>query len=247
MDLLKQVVTVLCSYVQACLAKPDLLLTDDGERDFLSQVSALAAAANDRLSGLPPGPPTPVPPLPRRDSAILPELPVILKDFEDRQWTLLYRGSRDGFGVADFHRQCDGHAHTLTIIRTVGESDLLPSCVFGAYTACTWDSVSGYKRDTDRRESFLFNTRAVCSGEPRRYAHTGVDYAIYCNGTYGPTFGNGHDLHVCDGCDRANGSWTKLGTAYSAGAGDEENRYLALVAKFRVQEIEIFEISPKVE
>jgi hypothetical protein len=25
------------------------------------------------------------------------------------KWTLLYRGTRDGFGVEDFHSKCDGH------------------------------------------------------------------------------------------------------------------------------------------
>jgi hypothetical protein len=33
------------------------------------------------------------------------------------KWTLLYRGTRDGFGVEDFHSKCDGHPNTLTIIK----------------------------------------------------------------------------------------------------------------------------------
>jgi hypothetical protein len=32
------------------------------------------------------------------------------------KWTLLYRGTRDGFGAGDFHSRCDGHSNTLTII-----------------------------------------------------------------------------------------------------------------------------------
>jgi hypothetical protein len=30
-------------------------------------------------------------------------------------WSLLYRGTRDGFGSDDFHSKCDGHSNTLTI------------------------------------------------------------------------------------------------------------------------------------
>ncbi len=32
-------------------------------------------------------------------------------------WTLLYRGSRDGFGTKDFHLKCDNKSPTLTIIK----------------------------------------------------------------------------------------------------------------------------------
>jgi len=33
------------------------------------------------------------------------------------KWTLLYRGTRDGFGSDDFHSRCNGHANTLTILK----------------------------------------------------------------------------------------------------------------------------------
>jgi hypothetical protein len=246
-DLLRQVVAVLCSYVETCLATPDLHLGDDSARDFISHVSALVAAANGRLGAVPPESSAPAPRLPPRDSAILTELPTVLQEFEDRRWTLLYRGSRDGFGAADFHLRCDGHAGTLTVVRTVSGGELLPSCVFGGYAAGTWDSVSGYKRDTDRCESFLFNARAARSGTARRYRLISAPHAIYANVGYGPTFGNGHDLHICNACDRVGGSGTALGTGYSSGAGEEEDRYFAITRTFLVQEIEVFEISPEVE
>jgi hypothetical protein len=33
-----------------------------------------------------------------------------------KHFKLLWRASRDGFGVAEFHRGCDGHANTLALI-----------------------------------------------------------------------------------------------------------------------------------
>jgi len=33
------------------------------------------------------------------------------------EWSLLYRGTRDGFGSYDFHSNCDGHSSTLTIFK----------------------------------------------------------------------------------------------------------------------------------
>ena len=32
-------------------------------------------------------------------------------------WTLLYRGTRDGFSTQNFHMKCDGHTPTLTIVK----------------------------------------------------------------------------------------------------------------------------------
>ena len=32
-------------------------------------------------------------------------------------WSLLYRGTRDGFGSDDFHSKCDDHSNTLTILK----------------------------------------------------------------------------------------------------------------------------------
>ncbi len=36
------------------------------------------------------------------------------------KWSLLYRGTRDGFGTNDFHSKCDGHSNTLTIFKAKG-------------------------------------------------------------------------------------------------------------------------------
>jgi hypothetical protein len=38
------------------------------------------------------------------------------------EWSLLYRGTRDGFGSDDFHSKCDGHSNTLTLLKAKGSS-----------------------------------------------------------------------------------------------------------------------------
>ncbi len=38
------------------------------------------------------------------------------------KWSLLYRGTRDGFGVKDVHSNCDGHSNTLTIFKAKQKS-----------------------------------------------------------------------------------------------------------------------------
>ena len=58
------------------------------------------------------------------------------------KWTLLYRGTRDGFGAANFHLKCDNHNNSLTILKAQGTS-----YIFGGFTSITWDDSSGWKID----------------------------------------------------------------------------------------------------
>jgi hypothetical protein len=65
--------------------------------------------------------PSPVPPAPsvrqpRLDSQIILKLPDIFADFRRKRFSILWRSNRDGFGASEFHRRCDGHANTLTVI-----------------------------------------------------------------------------------------------------------------------------------
>ena len=42
-----------------------------------------------------------------------------------------------------------------------------------------------------------------------------ADCIVYCNPTYGPTFGSGHDLYIADKCDKNNNSFANLGSSYN--------------------------------
>jgi hypothetical protein len=102
---------------------------------------------------VPPGPPGPY------ASVIAPVFPPILREFERKQFTLLWRASRDGFGGRAFHARCDGHANTLTLIEdTEGNS-------FGGFTPVKWESLDSRggaadctKADPSRR-SFIFSLK----------------------------------------------------------------------------------------
>ena len=65
------------------------------------------------------------------------------------KWTLLYRGTRDGFGAKDFHSKCDGKSPTLTLIKAQGSE-----YIFGAYTQASWKSSCIYELDP---QAFLFS------------------------------------------------------------------------------------------
>ena len=43
--------------------------------------------------------------------------------------------------------------------------------------------------------------------EPTRYMkRKGNSNAIYCSPSYGPIFGDGHDIYICDNCHSCNNS-----------------------------------------
>jgi hypothetical protein len=65
--------------------------------------------------------------------------------------TLLYRGTRDGFGTKDFHSKCDDHTNTLTIFKAKGSG-----FIFGGFTAVNWESSNNLKYKSDAN-AFIFS------------------------------------------------------------------------------------------
>jgi len=105
----------------------------------------------------------------------------------DDKWTLLYRGTRDGFDTDDFHTKCDGHENTLVIIQPRVD-EFTRESVFGGFTSAAWDMTSNFKAD---EEAFLFsiinNDSHPCKMKIRPSM---VDRAIYCNRYHGVSFGS---------------------------------------------------------
>jgi hypothetical protein len=92
-------------------------------------------------------------PLPRGwNSANVPDFPALFEDFKKKKFTLLWRGSGDGFDARDFHRRCDGHRDTLTVILDTDGN------IFGGFTPLEWELEhwTGYYRV---RTTFLFTLR----------------------------------------------------------------------------------------
>jgi hypothetical protein len=67
-------------------------------------------------------------------SLIVADFPALFAEFRRKRFTLLWRGSRDGFGVGDSHGRCDGHTNTLTLIEDTEGN------IFGGFTPVEWAS-----------------------------------------------------------------------------------------------------------
>ena len=99
-------------------------------------------------------------------------------------------------------------------------------------------SGSGYGQTTS---SFLFSLRNKNNLPPFKIHVQYIGNAIYRKSNYGPTFGSGHDLHICDNPHMSCSSYSQV--AYSFALPKQyggQNYYFAGSLYFTPTEIEVF-------
>jgi hypothetical protein len=228
-----------------------------------AEVSALRTAAVSARTAAP-APPSPVSPAPALtpppqnltspsapppsvwESAIVSIFPKILGEFCGNKFSLLWRGSRDGFKATQFHCRCDGHANTLTLILDTNGN------IFGGFTPVEWESSRKGKRKKDPDEafqkadpsqkSFLFTLKNPRNVSARRFAlkDERKDEAICCDSNRGPDFS---DMTIEDNCNANPESFTYLGDRYTNDTGLNGKTFFTGSDEFQVKEIEVFEIT----
>jgi hypothetical protein len=122
---------------------------------------------------------------------------------------LLYRATRDGFNSQAFHSKCDGKENTITIIK----SNL--NYVFGGYASSAWNSSGKWINDSN---AFLFSLRrqGVSPVFQDKFTVKKAENALYGNSSYGPTFGGGHDIFICNESNTNGGSYSNIGHSYNS-------------------------------
>ena len=152
-------------------------------------------------------------------------------DFE-----LLYRGSIDGFGATHFHELCNDEGRTLTLVKNSSGH------VFGGFTSVPWTSTKKCKQAPG---SFLFTLTNMYGIQPTKFhlKNKKDGNAIYHRSDYGPTFGNGHDLHISSNCNANTDSYASFFSYIdTTGKGSSIFSSNTSDVHFRVQEIEVFKI-----
>jgi hypothetical protein len=155
------------------------------------------------------------------------------------KWSLLYRGSRDGFGAKDFHSKCDGHLNTLTIIKAKASG-----FIFGGFTTVSWES-SAYGKYKSDANAFIFSLTNRDNQSLKMKIKTNKHQnAILCYSEYGPTFGN--DMCIKNNANATMDSLSNLGFAYKkhpqyAYGTNEARTFLAGSQKFQLDEIEVYQ------
>jgi hypothetical protein len=174
-------------------------------------------------------------PPPQFDSKIISTRPDIFSAFGAKTLQLLYRGSRDGFNASGFHNKCNGHPNTVTLISSTTDS------IFGGFTPLTWSSRGGWVSDPSL-QSFVFTIKNPHNLPARLFKQQKEAYAIYDNSSYGPVFGNGHDLYVYGQWQSPSNCFSNLGGSYTNDTGFEGNQVLTGAQCFTVKDIEVFEV-----
>ena len=149
---------------------------------------------------------------------------------------LLYRGTRDGSEANTFHNKCNNQGPTIVLCKNEKNN------IFGGYASTDWTSNGNYNYANG---SFLFTLTNIHGTEPTKYPNTNnYNYAVYHNNSYGPTFGNGHDLYISDNYLNNNSSYAGLcnsfqdvlGRGNSIFSGDNQTN------QFKLKEMEVFKL-----
>lgn len=140
---------------------------------------------------------------------------------------LLYKASQDSDQSSIFHSKCDGKSPTLTLLKTT------KGYRCGGYTNQKWDTSSGYKKDST---AFIFSL------DTKKMYKSSNDNSIYCNSSYGPTFGGGHDLYISNGCMTSNktSSYCSCPSTYT---GCQKSELTGGETYFGVKEVEVYLIT----
>lgn len=141
---------------------------------------------------------------------------------------LIYKATIDSDFSNAFHSKCDNHSPTVTIIKT--DQGLR----FGGYTTKTWNYDEECKSDD---EAFLFSMDYKKKYLINKY----TDCAIYCHPEYGPTFGEGFDLCLCDNYMGVNGSYSNFPKSY--GKGNPTHELTGKNPYFRIADVEVYQIN----
>jgi hypothetical protein len=169
------------------------------------------------------------------NSAIVPDFPKLFKEFKQKQFTLLWRGSRDGFRGDEFHNRCDGHANTLTVILDMKGN------IFGGFTPVEWVSRHGNKADPSLK-SFIFTLKNPHNVPARSFRLKAEQKfgAILCRSGWGPCF---WDILVWEDGDPNYSHTQYFGEHYTNDTGLDGKTFFTGTNKFQAKEIEVFEIT----
>ena len=150
------------------------------------------------------------------------------------KFKLLYRGTKDGFSSEVFHKKCDEIMPTLTIIKSHNNK------VFGGYSDQSWKSTSNYKTSNNL---WIFSLDAK---EKYKLKNENSQQGVYCNASYGPTFGGGHDIYVCNNSNTTNSCYSNYGYSYEAKgvtySSTQAQSHLAGSYNFKTEEVEVFQL-----
>lgn len=151
---------------------------------------------------------------------------------EYQEWQLLYKASKEGFSAVAFHKKCDGHSPTFTVVLGTN-GDLC-----GGFSDQPWRSDIPRGKYMPSKRAFLFTLVNSEGVPPTKFDVTHPKYATLHHPRYGPMFGGGADLCISDECHEKPGSYSNLPHSYD---GPQASTSLLMGDyNFTVKDYEVF-------
>ena len=138
---------------------------------------------------------------------------------------LLYKLSNNGDSASTFHSLCNNKGYTLSLIRNT------KGYRCGGFVSKSWSSCGNYVSDPN---AFLFSLEYK-----EQYFTNEGNNAFYDISSYGPIFGNGHDLCIYDSCSQNTSSYCNFPYAYT---GTKARCLSGGLYNFKINEIEVYQI-----
>lgn len=137
-----------------------------------------------------------------------------LLQFDISQVILKYRGSEMGFSASKFHEICGNGVKSFANISIIRSNH---GNVFGGFTNLAWGSHYGsmyeYRKDNEALVYIISShDEEIERNCPIIFPIRKDAIAICCDYPNGPIYGDGHDIHISDACDKRvmfqlNGKW----------------------------------------
>jgi hypothetical protein len=148
-----------------------------------------------------------------------------------KRFTLAWQGTRDGFDTKIFHSLCDKYKESIVVIKSESND------IFGGYSADTWGG-SSYSSNP---KSFLFSL-VNSANMPQMLKSKGQGNETYRYASYGPTFGSGHDIYICNASNTTGSSYSNFPYSFVAPTNftGTANTFFAGSYTFKTKEIEVY-------
>jgi len=148
------------------------------------------------------------------------------KEWANRKWKLIFRGSRDGQNASSFHSNCNNKGPTVTVIKSKAGK------IFGGFVDKPWTSSGSYLSTNNAWIFSVTEKKKYEQNDPNTYSQ----YGAYDNSSYGPTFGGGHDIYLAN-------DWTSNSNYCNRHSYNfPDNTTLTGGYNFSVEEVEVYSL-----
>ena len=157
----------------------------------------------------------------------------------DFVFKLVYRASRDGDDVLEFHKRCDEIGPNVTLVKTEKNKR------FGGFTFCNWGIPQKYLEKMKSNAGILKQDQySFCFSLDlkKMYYHDdrkGKEDAIFCSKKFGPTFCS-NIFAINNNMLSKGGYCTRKKTSYFS--GQSKDYEISGEKTFNIKELEVYEI-----